>query len=331
LKGGGGGSFGVITRLTLRTFELPALFGTVKATVKAKSKAAYMRLIESFVSHYRNHLFNAHWGDQVQFSQGNTLVINMSCQGLDRSQMEAAWKPFSEFLRAWAGDYVIPTAPALSSFPARTLWDPQSILEDPDDAVADPRPEAPIENVVWAGDAEEAGWFIHGWDSAWLPDDLLQPARQKSLADALFAASQQGNFVLQFNKALAGGHPEQIAASRDTATNPKVLKAFALVIAAGGGPPAFVGISGYEPPAESHHAATAIARIMDALHGLVPNAGSYVSESDYFQKDWQRAFWGTNYPRLKKTKDRYDPDGLFIVHHGVGSEHWSDDGFSRVS
>jgi FAD/FMN-containing dehydrogenase len=329
LKGGGGGSFGVITRLTLRTFELPAVFGTVDVTVKAKSKAAFRRLIEQFVSHYREHLLNPHWGDQVQFRHGHTLRINMSCQGLDRVQMEAAWKPFSDFLRSSLADYEIPSAPALAAFPARTLWDPRVILEEPEDVVLDSRPDAPIENITWAGDAEEAGWYIHGWGSAWLPEDLLRPARQGALADALFAASQQGNFVLQFNKALAGGDREQIEASRETATNPQALRAFALAIAGGGGPPAFAGIAGHEPHPNAHQAAVVVARIMEVLYKLVPDAGAYVSESDYFQKDWQRAFWGSNYSRLKKAKDRYDPDGLFTVHHGAGSEHWSDDGFTR--
>jgi hypothetical protein len=60
-----------------------------------------------------------------------------------------------------------------------------------------------------------------------------------------------------------------------------------------------------------------------------PAAGSYVSESDFFEPDWARAFWGPNYARLLRVKERYDPDGLFIVHHGVGSERWSPDGFTR--
>jgi hypothetical protein len=30
-------------------------------------------------------------------------------------------------------------------------------------------------------------------------------------------------------------------------------------------------------------------------------------------------------------KRRYDPAGLFFVRHGVGSEDWSEDGFTRVS
>jgi hypothetical protein len=30
-------------------------------------------------------------------------------------------------------------------------------------------------------------------------------------------------------------------------------------------------------------------------------------------------------------KERYDPDGLFFVHHGVGSERWSAAGFTRLA
>jgi FAD/FMN-containing dehydrogenase len=69
---------------------------------------------------------------------------------------------------------------------------------------------------------------------------------------------------------------------------------------------------------------------MTALRAAAPDTGAYVNECDYFQPDWQRAFWGPNYPRLSRIKRRYDPDGLFIVHHGVGSEDWSADGFTRV-
>jgi FAD/FMN-containing dehydrogenase len=49
-------------------------------------------------------------------------------------------------------------------------------------------------------------------------------------------------------------------------------------------------------------------------------AGSYVSESNYFNKNWGHAFWGPNHARLKAVKRKYDPEGLFFVHHGVGSD-----------
>ena len=69
---------------------------------------------------------------------------------------------------------------------------------------------------------------------------------------------------------------------------------------------------------------------MATLRGLVSTPGAYVSESNFFEADWQSAFWGTNYARLRQVKDRYDPEGLFFVHHGVGSEDWSPDGFTRL-
>jgi FAD/FMN-containing dehydrogenase len=69
---------------------------------------------------------------------------------------------------------------------------------------------------------------------------------------------------------------------------------------------------------------------MAALRAAVPATGAYVNECDYFQPDWQKAFWGANYERLFQIKSRYDPDGLFFVHHGVGSEDWSPDGFTRL-
>ena len=55
-----------------------------------------------------------------------------------------------------------------------------------------------------------------------------------------------------------------------------------------------------------------------------------VWETDYFEANWQDSFWGDNYARLKRIKQKYDPDGLFFLHHGVGSEDWSADGFTRV-
>jgi FAD/FMN-containing dehydrogenase len=114
--------------------------------------------------------------------------------------------------------------------------------------------------------------------------------------------------------------------------NPAVLDAFALVISAAQGPPAYPGIAGHEPdvPLARKHA-EAIGKAMDELRKLVPNPGAYVSESDFFDEGWRESFWGPNYARLVAVKDKYDPDGLFFTHHGVGSERWSPDGFTRLT
>ena len=52
LKGGGGGSFGVVTRVTLKTHPLPEFFGGVFVSIQALSDDAYRRLISRFVDFY---------------------------------------------------------------------------------------------------------------------------------------------------------------------------------------------------------------------------------------------------------------------------------------
>jgi FAD/FMN-containing dehydrogenase len=133
------------------------------------------------------------------------------------------------------------------------------------------------------------------------------------------------------NKGLAGAPAAVLAAARDTATNPGVLEAFALVIIADGEGPAYPGLPGAKVNDEAARKdARAIERAAAELRRIAPDAGSYVSESNFFNAEWRRAYWGEHYARLRVIKDRYDPSGLFFVHHGVGSEDWSPDGFAPL-
>jgi len=89
---------------------------------------------------------------------------------------------------------------------------------------------------------------------------------------------------------------------------------------------------GHEPDlAAARRHALQINDSMTALLAAAREAGSYVSESDYFESRWQQSHWGSNYTRLSAVKKKYDPAGLFFVHHGVGSEEWSPDGFARLA
>jgi hypothetical protein len=164
-----------------------------------------------------------------------------------------------------------------------------------------------------------------------MPASLLEKDRQSALVDALVAGSCHWGISLHCNKGLAGASANDLAEAKDTAMNSVVLDAFALAIIAGHSPPAFPGIPGRAPDlTAARRDAGAINRAMDALLKVVTHPGSYVSESDFFERAWQQSFWGSNYPRLAAVKKRYDPSGLFFVRHGVGSEDWSGDGFTRL-
>ncbi|QJD99299.1 FAD-binding oxidoreductase [Massilia forsythiae] len=330
LKGGGGGSFGVVTRVTLRTHALPANFGAVFGKIEAASDAAYRTLIARFVAFYQESLFNEHWGEQVSLRGGRRLQLSMVFQGLGQAEAEAVWAPFLAWVRA-RKEYTVEEA-AIKAIPARHFWNPDFHRKYATGLMAvDDGPNASPDRFVWRGDREQAGWFIHGYQSAWLPARLLDPTRQALLADALFDAAKRWDVELHFNKGLAGAPTDALAATRDTAMNPAVLDAFALAIIAGGGVPAFPGMADARPDAtRARHDGAAIRAAMDALRRAAPDAGAYVSESDYFQQHWQDAYWGANYERLARIKRTVDPDGLFFVHHGVGSEDWSADGFTRA-
>jgi FAD/FMN-containing dehydrogenase len=329
IKGGGGGTFGVVTRMTLRTHELPEYFGGVFGEIAANSDAAFKTLVARFIAFYRERLFNAHWGEQLSLRDGRQLHLSMVFQGLDRAQAQAVWAPFLDWVRA-SEDYRF-KEPTIMAVPARRFWDADFWSKAaPGIMVKDEREGAPSHHAVWQGDRGQVGWTIHGYESTWLPAGLLEEDAQARLVDALCAASQRWWVELHFNKGLAGAPAEALAAARNTATHPGVVDAFALAIIAGGGDPAWPGMPDAQPDeAAARRRAAAIRRAMDALRKVAPDAGAYVSESDFFQQRWQDTYWGPNYAKLLKIKQRYDPDGLFTVRHGVGSESWSADGFTR--
>ncbi len=333
IKGGGGGTFGVVTKVTLRTRELPAFFGRVQATIKACSDEAFRRLIGRFVAFYSESLFNSQWGESITFRSDNTFLITMSYQGSDQQEPRKVWQPFFDWVARTPQDFNIVSAPYLGTMPARNYWDAGYREKNHPGAVRiDPRPGSSATHVWWASTQEEVGIYVHGYESMWLPASLLQNDQRSRLVDALFASTRYWEVFLHFNKGLAGAPVEAIAAAADTAMNPAVLNAFTLVIIAGGKPLAYPGIPGHEPdPTVARSDARAIGRSMDELRKIVADPGSYVSEGNFYERAWQRAYWGANYPRLKIVKTKYDPEGLFFVHHGVGSEGWSADGFRRVA
>lgn len=319
LRGGGGGTFGVVTNLTLRTHPLPSTIGAAMLAVEAGSGPAWRALVERMIAFYASDLFNPAWGEQLRFTPGRRLQATMVCHGLSQEQIETAWRPLLDWVAERGADYRLESPPAFIAIPGEKFWDPSFLRSMPGGLVLqDPRPGASPDDIFWASNLGEAGQVLNAFQSAWLPSRLLEPERQSSLVDALIAASKEWDVSLHTNKAIGGGSRYALEATAQTSTNPEVLDAFALLICAADGPPAWPGIPGHEPDvARGRREAAGVARAMQPIRALAPNAGAYVSEADYFQRDWQRAYWGEHYRRLSQIKRKYDPDNLFHGHHTV--------------
>jgi FAD binding domain len=297
LKGGGGGTFGVVSRLTLRTHELPEFFGATNMAVTAASDAAFRRLMGHLIRFYSEALFNPHWGEQISFRPGNVVMIAMLYQGLSQQQAEMTWRPFLDWVAASPQEFKMTLGPTIAAVPARQFWNPEVLKTVPGLVLTDDRPGAPASNIFYASNMGEAGQVLHGYQSAWLPASLLGADQQQRFADALFAASRHWSVTLHVNKGLAGAPSGAIAAARDTATNPLVLDAFALLISAAQGSPAYPGLPGREPdvPAARRNA-EAIGKAMSEIESAARTRQLCFGEQ-FLRRCLARLLLGTELPQ----------------------------------
>ena len=316
LRGGGGGTYGVVTRVTLMTHPLPEAFGFVDGSIQATSEKAFTELVERFLGFYHQSLSNEHWGEQVKLRGNDTMVVSMTFEGMHANQAEAVWKPFRQWLDEHPNDYTVKLQ--TGEIPAQKMWDTAFLAEKaPDDIKRDPRDGT---LYWWAGDGDQVAIYWYAYQSRWIPAELFAPARAKKFAQVLVAASRQWTVGFHFNKGQAGAADEALGRDRETSMNPDVLRSAALVIIAsgGGGHPS---VRGHEPDQKEGGTQRArVAAAMKLIRDATPGSGSYVNETDYFEPDWKRAFWGSNYEKLLAIKHKVDPTGLFTCHHCVGSD-----------
>ncbi len=65
----------------------------------------------------------------------------------------------------------------------------------------------------------------------------------------------------------------------------------------------YPGVVGHEPDvALARRQAEAVGRATAELRRVAPDTGAYLAESNFFEPDWQQAFWGANHPRLQAVK-----------------------------
>jgi FAD/FMN-containing dehydrogenase len=64
-------------------------------------------------------------------------------------------------------------------------------------------------------------------------------------------------------------------------------------------------------PATVADGTTAWLRQLHATVRPLIGPGAYVNYADPDLSDWESAYWGANYPRLRQVKAKYDPDRVF--------------------
>ncbi|PPR04227.1 hypothetical protein CVT24_013309 [Panaeolus cyanescens] len=63
----------------------------------------------------------------------------------------------------------------------------------------------------------------------------------------------------------------------------------------------------------------------NGIRDVTKSPGAYVNEAEILIPNFQEAYWGNHYPRLRAIKQTIDPNDLLIVRQGVNSEGWDDE------
>lgn len=321
IRGGGGGTYGVVAQMTLQVHKLPKYFGLYRSSIKANSDQAYKQLLQKFLTFFASSLDNQHWGEKFNFNKDNTLSIGLVSSGLSPKQVQKIWRPFNHWLQQHVKRYSVTTKPYIN-IPPRKMWDLHFWLTHYPNLVTPDTDKGARKGEFWfSPDSSQIFKYWYTYQSWWLPARLLTPTHIQKTADVFYKASRLAPIEVHVQKALYGASAAAIKRSKQTSTNPAVYNASALILMAAGSNHVYNGVKGHEPDSKiAQQKVDAINKAMALFKKAAPNAGAYANEADYFEKNWQHDFWGSNYSRLLKIKQKYDPDNLFTCHHCVGSE-----------
>jgi hypothetical protein len=317
LRGGGGGTFGVVTRTTMLAHPIPDTMGLVAGKIVAKNDAAFQALLVQLVKFLQG-TTTVDWGEQIRVSEDNEIefapltYLNKS-ENWARKQL----KPLTNWVEKTDG---VTSDLSFSVFPFSDLWNTEFWdKENPDQITRDPTPGSPDWYYWWTSNSKELSWYLIAYQSRWLPFEMLEDPDQ--LAKLMFDVSRVNDYSIHLNKGLYGQSDESRSRDEKTCINPAVFDATGLIIMSSSVKEFWPEL----PETQADDSAFAAQRdsvnsAMGLFRAAIPDAGSYANEADFFETDWKNEFWGQNYDRLLQIKQEVDPNNLFKVHHGVGSD-----------
>ncbi|KAL1597926.1 hypothetical protein SLS60_008414 [Paraconiothyrium brasiliense] len=291
LRGGGGGTFGIVTSVTVKAFkDLPvtAASWSFDSTKLGKDKfwAAAKAVLDRSVDYVDNGIYTylimapTVNGKDFTFTMQPFFAPNKTTSALNtilaplQSQLTALNIPFSPKITEYKGFY-----PAWQAeFPLETQSDVQTAFG----SRLFPRSNFASEtgrNVTFAAlrQTVEAGQPIIAFNLAPTlarggnPDNAVNPAWRTAVLHAI--TGQRWDV-----KASAS----DIRAARTSFTN----------------------------------------GTMKRWRDVTPGSGSYLNEADRLEPNWQQSFWGDKYAKLAQIKKEWDPKDVFWAANAVGSEGW---------
>lgn len=303
LRGGGGGTFGVVSKVTIRTFEdVPVVMSNLNITTqrgdpsywKAFSRfhAAFPSLNEAGGSGYNFNLPNLPIDANTSVSTTYSILAYPTYS--NTSDVDQIYKPLLQDLRQIPGvkvDYF---------------------------SIAFPSTQSYIQKALLPAKSDSTGSVSLIGSQLYSKELLLSEEGPDKLTKA-WSSLEYGPFEV-INDLIVAGPGVARNSKIDSAVNPSWRRAAVHMLYG----------KGWADNATVAQQQAVIRNMTEVelpiIHAVESDMGAYQNEAYAYQPDFQSMFWGDNYDRLYKIKKAWDPTGLFITRTGVGSEEWDDDG-----
>ncbi|KAI0659124.1 FAD-binding domain-containing protein [Cubamyces menziesii] len=297
LRGGGGGTFGVITTVTYKTYPIvPTVSASLIASINSTQSTLSGSLAEAFTEFVRitPALTDVGWGGYVTYGPGAqgslTYELVAIAPNVSWEEANATIAPYFEYVQALAknstGSGTAETQLTVSvaettSYPSFLAWYMDNI---------------PATGLV-GSNLNLGSWL--------LPRSLVE-TDYKRVAETL---STVPGLSFEF---VAGGAVSRPNAS-STGLNPAWRKALVHTIFG-------VAWADGTSAAEIGEMQDTLKATSAKVRALAPDSGAYFNEASMFEPDPPKAFFGAHYEKLKAIKSLYDSSDLFLVLEGVGSD-----------
>jgi hypothetical protein len=295
LRGGGGSTFGVVLSTTHRVeqaLSLSVAFIAIPSTASQSAQSGFLDLIVKSTLNFTNQ----GWGGFLS----PTLLL-LATPVLSLSQAQASLSQFANYAAVNNGFSIFESLPTWYAFYSKYV----APSAQPVGSVRFSNNRLIPASLFASADGREK---VRAYMD-WLRSVGLEP---QILSTAPYLYSGNGNTTLTTSTGNVIPRPYAYGAANSTSSTPAWRDTALLISAAAGW--------AYNATLQDKLQLVKLLKEVDSrAAALTPGGGAYINEASPWTSDWKDAFWGANYGRLEKIKNKWDPKGLLGCWHCVGN------------